>query len=442
MNASRESIAPAALDATLPQTPVCILIVDDDPDIVLFTQALVDDLPAEAPQIATLAAASAEEAWSILQQRDDVAVALLDVMMETPQAGLELARRIRGQPRLRCTRLILRTARTDEVPPLQTVTRFDIDAYCDKNNPDPVALLTPLVSALRTYQLLQTLEQERAQLQQTLEERDAMEIRLRQAQKLEAVGRLGAGIAHEINTPIQFIQDNMHFIAQSSAELTELVATQQELLTQAVHQTSAGAHLLESAQTACAQADFEFVKAELPLALRRSQDGLERITKIVRAMKDFAHPGQERPQPCDVNRIIDSTLTVAQRDLAHCDVQRELGELPHIAVHAGELGQALLNILLNAGQALQDQAPPRTIHLRSWSSPDAVHIQISDNGPGIPEPIRERIFDPFFTTKDFGQGTGQGLSIAHNVVVQQHRGRLELDSTQQGACFTISLPCN
>jgi signal transduction histidine kinase len=415
-------------------------VVDDDPDIVLFTQALLEDLQIEGQTMQILSAHSAQAAWDILEQRDDIAVALLDVMMETPCAGLDLAQKIRSRPQLRCTRLILRTAQTDQAPPLETVTRFDIDAYCDKSQSDPAALLTPLVSALRTYRLLRTLEQEREQLQRTLQERDAMEIRLRQAQKLEAVGRLGAGIAHEINTPIQFIQDNMHFIAQSSEAMLSLIHTQTQLIDQASQTGADHAQLAQAATQACHHADLAFVQEELPAALTRSQEGLQRITNIVRAMKDFAHPGQEQAQPCDLNRVIKSTLTVAHRDLKHCELDLELGELPMIPAHAGELGQALLNILLNAGQALQEQPAPRRIHVRSWSTPDAVCLQIRDNGPGIPDAVRDRVFDPFFTTKAFGEGTGQGLSIAHNVVVQQHGGQLDLDDSGQGACFTIALP--
>lgn len=434
---TREPASPPAAEAP---SPPRILVVDDDPDIVLYTQALLDDVRFEGQALEVISADSAQAAWDILEQDNDVTVALLDVMMETPQAGLELARRIRTRPQLRCMRIILRTAQTDDAPPLETVTQFDIDAYCDKSLSDPAALLTPLVAALRTHQLLRALEQERAQLQRTLEERDAMEIRLRQAQKLEAVGRLGAGIAHEINTPIQFIQDNMHFIAQSSAEMLELVRTQKDLLSQAVHAATTPEALAQAADAAWQQADLDFIEEELPAALQRSRDGLERITKIVRAMKDFAHPGQEQAQPCDLNRVIKSTLTVAQRDLQHCNVELALGELPQIPAHAGELGQALLNILLNAAQALEEQPLPHRIQLRSWATPAAVCVQIRDNGPGIPAAIQERIFDPFFTTKAFGQGTGQGLSIAHNVVVQQHGGTLELSDAQPGACFTISLP--
>lgn len=421
--------------------PWRVLIVDDDPDILALTRAMLADLHFEDRPIELLEADSAAVARSLLQAQADIAVVLLDVVMETQNAGLDLARSIREELHLPLIRVILRTARPDQAPPRASVERFEIDAYCDKTEPDADKLITPLTAALRTHRILHTLDQQRLQLERTLRERDAMELQLRQAQKLEAVGRLGAGIAHEINTPIQFISDNCHFAATAADDLLVLQETQQALLEQLIQDAPMADEIRRRWQAARQQADLDFIASELPAALQRSLDGLQRIAGIVQVMKDFSHPGQADAETGELNRIIRSTLTVAAHELRQvADTEIDLGAIAPLVCYPGALGQALLNLISNAAQAMAGQSVRGRLRVRSWQEGDQACVEIRDTGPGIPPDIREQIFDPFFTTKPFGEGSGQGLAIAHSVIVRQHGGSLMLADDGPGACFRIRLP--
>ena len=276
-----------------------------------------------------------------------------------------------------------------------------------------------------------------------------LEADLLQAQKLESIGQLAAGIAHEINTPAQYVGDNLEFLEQSFGELGELLKRHQALL------VAAGAGevpeaLVAEVREAAEAADVEFLEEEIPRALAQSREGIGRVSKIVRAMKDFSHPGSEQKQPIDLNRAIESTVTVARNEWKYvAELELELDDgLPPVPCLAAELNQVVLNIVVNAAHALGEQQEAGEgegkgrifVRTRSEGGVWAV-VEIEDTGPGIPEEIRDRIFDPFFTTKEVGKGTGQGLAIARSIVVDKHGGTLEVASqTGQGTTFTIRLP--
>lgn len=424
-------------DATWP-----VLVVDDDPDIQILTAALLDGFEFEQRPLELISADSAHTAETILKQRGDIAVVLLDIAMETETAGLDLAAAIRGRIGNPLVRIILRTARPDRAPPRETVASYEIDAYHAKTELNPERLFTQLTAALRSYRSFRELSQQRDALARTLRERDALEIQLRQAQKLEAVGRLGAGIAHEINTPVQFVSDNCHFARTSFEELRHLRKTQTGLFETALKRHPDAAALRYQWQQAEQDIDLAFLDSELDQALQRSLDGLQRIGDIVRAMRDFSHPGQQQTSMADINRLIRSTLTVAASELrTTAEVDIRLEELPALPCFPGQLNQALLNMVINAAQAMREGGPtPGQLQIRSWAEADAICIAIRDTGPGIPGDIRERIFDPFFTTKEVGQGSGQGLAIAYNVIVKLHGGELRLLPEPDGAHFLIRLP--
>jgi signal transduction histidine kinase len=286
-------------------------------------------------------------------------------------------------------------------------------------------------------------------LQAEMAARAKVEIELRHAQKLEAVGRLSAGIAHEINTPVQFVSDSISFIASASADLIGLVDRYRQVV-RAVRDagpacspeaTTAAA----AAETAEVDADFDYIVAELPSALDLARDGLGRVKDIVRSMKIFAHHDQDM-RDADLNQAIRSTLTIAHHEYKYvADVELELGEIPLVHCHAGEINQVVLNLLVNAAHAIADRYPGGTprgrIGISTAVDGDSVVIAISDTGSGIPEDIRDRIFDPFFTTKEVDRGTGQGLAIARSVVAEKHGGSLTF-TTELGAgtTFTIRLP--
>ena len=275
-----------------------------------------------------------------------------------------------------------------------------------------------------------------------------MQAQLLQSQKLESVGRLAAGIAHEINTPTQFVGDNLAFLETSFSQIIELFKKFQEL-TRAARTGRIPPGLLTDVERAEAETDAEFLCEEIPRGLEESRGGIQRVAEIVAAMKAFAQPGSEHKQLADLNRVIENTVAVARSEWRYAaDVELDLEQgLPDVPCLVAELGQVLLNILINAAHAIGDARDPENqregrICLRTRCENDQwVVIEISDNGPGIPEEIQSKVFDPFFTTKDVGRGTGQGLSIAWSIVVEKHGGSLDLQSqVGSGTTFTIRLP--
>lgn len=273
--------------------------------------------------------------------------------------------------------------------------------------------------------------------------RDVAEMELRQAQKLESVGRLASGIAHEINTPIQFVGDNAHFLHDSFETLRVLVGKFHELCCRhddPSHELSAELHRLEE------ELDCTYLMEEIPKAIAQSVEGVERAVTIVRAMKEFAHPENKGMVHADLNKALLSTLTVARNELKYvADVETELAELPLVVCSVSDLNQVFLNLLVNAAHSIGDVVggtdQKGKIRVRTSTEGSLVLISISDTGSGIPESIRERIFDPFFTTKEVGRGTGQGLAIARSVVVDRHQGSLTFESkVGRGTTFYIRLP--
>jgi two-component system, NtrC family, sensor kinase len=273
--------------------------------------------------------------------------------------------------------------------------------------------------------------------------RDIAEMELRQAQKLESVGRLAAGIAHEINTPIQFVGDNTRFLQTSLMDLQSLIRKIHELhaddaLTRA--EISAETCRLES------QLDCAYLLEEIPKALSQTLEGVERVVSIVRAMKEFAHPDSKEMVSADINRALLNTLTVARNELKYvADIETSLGDLPPVVCSIGDINQVFLNLLVNSAHAIADvvqgTGKKGTIQVHTQAEGSTVLITISDTGGGIPEAIFERIFDPFFTTKEVGRGTGQGLAIARSVVVDRHRGKLTFESKLgEGTTFYVRLP--
>ncbi|MBL8952818.1 MAG: HAMP domain-containing histidine kinase [Myxococcaceae bacterium] len=281
---------------------------------------------------------------------------------------------------------------------------------------------------------LAALEESKASLEDAMKAQLQAEAELRQAHKLESVGRLAAGIAHEINTPVQFVSDNLSFITKSTTDLSTLV----QLLKSRVTST-------DEVEKAIIDADLEFVLENLPMALESSRDGLQRIGAIVRSMREFAHPELRELGPVDLVRGIQNTLTIAKSEWKLvADLETDLAPLPKLLAHGGELNQVVLNIVVNAAQAIRDRVGKTgkrgRITVRTRADREGVTVSIADTGGGIPAAIRDRIFEPFFTTKDVGQGTGQGLAIARSVV-SKHGGTLTFDSRPgEGTTFFIRLP--
>jgi len=276
-------------------------------------------------------------------------------------------------------------------------------------------------------------------------ERKLLERQLLQAQKLESIGQLAAGIAHEINTPIQYVGDNIRFLREGFDARSALF-TAYERLRRAAEAAQPMAEPLAALAQAIEDADLDYLNEEIPKAMEQSLDGVERVATIVRAMKEFAHPGRTEKGAADLNQALSNTLIVARNELKYvADVETDFGELPPVVCHLAEMNQVFLNILVNSAQAIAEVMKTTEkkgrIVVRTRHAGNSVVIEIGDTGSGIPADIEAKVFDPFFTTKPVGQGTGQGLAIARSIVVEKHGGSLTFEpNAPHGTTFLISLP--
>ncbi|MEW6264318.1 MAG: ABC transporter substrate-binding protein [Thermodesulfobacteriota bacterium] len=265
--------------------------------------------------------------------------------------------------------------------------------------------------------------------------------------KLEAIGQLAAGVAHEINTPTQYIQSNLEFIQEAMTAWTRLVGEIPTLRLKGklneVDQTC-----LNRLEEYLASVDLEYLTRETNEAVRASLEGVTRITNIVNSMRFFAHPGTKDKSAVEINQVILQVVTLSRNEWKyHSDLELNLDDrLPPVPTYTSEFSQALLNIIINAAQAIaektgRDPQYKGRIMIATARKDDHLEIRVSDNGPGIPEGIRTRIFEPFFTTKEVGKGTGQGLAIAQAVIVNKHGGTIDFETkVGEGATFIIKLP--
>ena len=276
--------------------------------------------------------------------------------------------------------------------------------------------------------------------------RKRQEMELRHSQKLEAVGRLAAGIAHEINTPIQFLGDNTRFLQDSFRDEIQLIHKYQELR-EAAGRGQVRQVLLREVTALREKVDWDYLEQEIPRAMEQMLEGLARVATIVRGMKEFSHVDRTNEMaPADLNRALESTLIVARNELKYvADVETRFAELPPVICHLGDLNQVFLNLLVNAAHAIGDVIKGTKsrgkITVSTQIDSDVVEVAISDSGHGIPAELRDKIFDPFFTTKGVGKGTGQGLALARAIVVEKHGGTLTFETQPGiGTTFFVRLP--
>jgi signal transduction histidine kinase len=275
------------------------------------------------------------------------------------------------------------------------------------------------------HQALLEVHRAHEELKAEVEARHRVEAELAAAQRMEAIGRLAAGVAHEINTPMQFVSDNLEFISDGAGELIEVA---QRCAAPADRDAS----------------DLDYIFENLPTALAQAQLGVQRVAKIIASMKELAHPGGE-VAPIDLNHAITNTLTISTYQYKMvADIETNLGPLPLIEANGGELNQVLLNLIVNAADAIEDVVGDTgkrgTIAIQSCCEDDAVVIRVRDTGGGIPDTIRPKVFEPFFTTKPVGRGTGQGLAISR-AMVERHGGTLTFETeAERGTTFTIRIP--
>lgn len=278
--------------------------------------------------------------------------------------------------------------------------------------------------------------------------RARMETELRIAQKLEAVGQLSAGIAHEINTPIQFVGDSVDFLRRSSDDLLGLLRVYREVIDDLLAQQPSPKirkHLAQAEE----DADLSFLLEQIPKAFGRCEKGVNRVAVIVAAMKEFAHPDTAEMIEADLNRAIEVTVEVSKSETKYvADVELELEPIPLVTCNLGSLNQVLVNLIVNAAHAIGDKLADAdgqigakgTIRICSHPEDFNVVITVADDGCGMPDDVRARMYDPFFTTKAVGRGTGQGMGLVRRVI-DQHQGRIDCRSTVGvGTTFEITVP--
>jgi PAS domain S-box-containing protein len=270
---------------------------------------------------------------------------------------------------------------------------------------------------------------------------------LLQAEKLASIGRLAAGIAHEINTPTQFVGDNTRFLDDAFGDLLRLLTVCQQIIAKG-EDGSVDSELCTQALAISEEIDIDYLTDEIPTAIEQALEGVDRVSKIVRSMKEFSHPGSEGKTRMNINNAIESTATVSKNEWKYCaelvtDFDPKLPEVPCLP---GEFNQVILNIIVNGAHAIiarngENSSTLGQINVSTRLDGDFAEIRISDTGCGIPEEIRNKVFEPFFTTKEVGKGTGQGLAVARSVIVDKHGGTISIESEMgAGSTFTIRLP--
>ncbi|MBA7705016.1 Adaptive-response sensory-kinase SasA [subsurface metagenome] len=302
----------------------------------------------------------------------------------------------------------------------------------------------------RTIELTTANEQLRRDIierKNAAEQRIQLEQQLQQSKKLESIGTLAAGIAHEINTPLQFIGDNSRFLSEIIEKLLTLINTYRNLLSECEHGEKTN-NAIKKAKESEQTVDLEYITEEIPKAISQTQEGLSRVTKIVNAMKDFSHMDTDEKIEANINKAIENTITVSRNEWKYvAEMKTDLTpSLPPIHCFLGDINQVVMNLIVNAAHAIANVVGDGSkdkgeITITTRHENNSVIITVADTGTGIPENIRDKIFDPFFTTKKIGKGTGQGLSMAYASIVEKHKGKLIFDTKLgKGTTFIIELP--
>lgn len=400
-----------------------ILLVDDEVDNLdnlLFSLKLTFDL---------ITAASGAEALDIMA-REKIAVIITDQRMPN-MTGSELLSRVNES--FPDTVRILITAYADIDAAVCAINTGDVYRYIGKDSS---------IDEIESY-IKQAIEHYHMKADNL-----RLHALLSESRKIEAIGALAAGVAHEINTPTHYIGENLRFLLESFQNVEEVLNRYEQLKNAVPQGGEPLAALISDLDNFNEQIEFDYLREEIPSALKQSLEGNQRVADIVRAMKLFSHPGLDEMVPTCLNQGIMSTITVSRNEWKYfADLITELDpHLPLVNCLPGKINQVILNIVVNAAHAVGEKFATNPeqkgkITIRTLHDEDNVEIRISDNGPGIPPAIQSRVFDHFFTTKEVGKGTGQGLAIAHSVIVEKHHGTITFEtSPEQGTTFIIRLP--
>ena len=365
------------------------------------------------------------QAWELLQ-KNDIQIVITDWMMPEMD-GPTLCRKIRAATLSKYVYLILLTAKDKKEDLISGFTSGADDFVTKPVNPNE--LRARMQAGERVVKLEENLKKSHAQLLQS--------------EKMASIGQLASGVAHEINNPTGFVSSNLRTLSEYQDDIEKVVREYRNLVknmknTKTIeHCPSSISEQIKRITDLEAEVDIDFILNDAPDLIKESREGTERIKKIVIALKDFAHPGENKLEFADINNGLDSTLNVVWNELKYkTTVTKDYGDLPEVRCYPQQLNQVFMNLLVNAAQAIEKKGEIRIL-TRAFDG--YVEIKISDTGKGIPEEDISKIFDPFFTTKEVGKGTGLGLNVAYNVI-QRHKATIDVESeVGKGTTFSIRL---
>jgi two-component system NtrC family sensor kinase len=452
-----------------------VLVVDDLPSIhddfakILASPAperaalgdaeaeLFGEPPRAAPPVFELAHAyQGAEALAMVESAHAAglayAVAFVDMRMPPGWDGVETIERLwRADPRLQ---VVICTAFSDHSWD-DVLARLDVrERLLVLKKPfDPIEARQLAATLTAKWQSARDADEQLGRLEDAVQERTAeltlanatlhshilerkqLEVHLLQSEKLASIGQLAAGVAHEINNPVGYVSSNFATLAGYQASLFEMLQAYER-----AEGTIGDAAVAAGLAGLRERIELDFLKEDIPMLMRESQEGLARVGKIVRDLKDFSHvDANPRWKPANLTQCIDSTLNVVNNEVRYkADIVREYGDLPEVSCIASEINQVIMNLVVNAAHAIGEERGRITI--RTGTEGAEVWIEVSDNGCGIPPESLARIFDPFYTTKPVGKGTGLGLSLSYGIV-QKHHGRIEVrTAVGAGTTFRVRLP--